>query len=64
MDDATRPMLGWRVGDLYVAYNRPAAKVTLTLPPAGTGKSWYRIANTARSSRPKTTLSHPAASNR
>jgi glycogen operon protein len=47
MNDASRPMLGWRVNDVYVMYNRSTAKVTITLPPAGTGKSWFRVANTA-----------------
>ncbi len=47
MDDATRPFLGWRVNDVYVGYNRSAASVTFTLPPAGTGKAWFRVGNTA-----------------
>ncbi|MGE5186361.1 MAG: alpha-amylase family glycosyl hydrolase [Acidobacteriota bacterium] len=47
MDDATRPVLAWRAGDVYVAYNRSATKVTVTLPAAGAGLAWHRAANTA-----------------
>jgi glycogen operon protein len=59
MDDATRPMLAWRVDDVYVAYNRSAAKVTVTLPPAGTGKSWFRVANTAAWMEPQDNFATP-----
>jgi isoamylase len=53
MDDATRPVLAWRAGGVYVAYNRSANKVTVTLPPAGGGLAWYRAANTAAFMEPQ-----------
>ncbi|MEO8549237.1 MAG: alpha-amylase family glycosyl hydrolase [Kofleriaceae bacterium] len=48
MADATRPILAWRYSEpIYVAYNRGAAKVTITPPAAPAGLTWYRAANTA-----------------
>jgi hypothetical protein len=49
LGDATRPILGWRAGDVYVAYNRGATKVTITLPPG----AWARAANTAAFMEPQ-----------
>jgi glycogen operon protein len=43
MADATWPTLAWRTGNVYVAYNRSANPVTITLP---TGPTWYREADT------------------
>ncbi len=47
--DASRPVLAWwPTGEqVYVIYNRGAAKVTATLPAPPVGTSWYRAANTA-----------------
>jgi isoamylase len=54
MDDATRPVLAWRLdgpslGDdtLYVAYNRSAQPIRITLPPSPTGLAWYRVGDTS-----------------
>jgi len=55
LDDATRPVLAWRLdgaalGDpataIYVAYNRGAQPIAVMLaaPPAGT--AWFRVADT------------------
>jgi glycogen operon protein len=64
MDDATRPVLAWRLdgdalGDsahaIYVAYNRGAQDVQITLP-AGT---WYRVADTGAWMEPQANISAP-----
>ena len=50
LGDATKSIVAWRTADsdpIYVAYNRGAAKVTVTLPAAPAGLAWYRAANTA-----------------
>jgi glycogen operon protein len=49
LGDATKPILAWQTPNepIYVAYNRGANKVTVTLPAAPTGLAWYRAANTA-----------------
>ncbi|MBA3461600.1 MAG: glycogen-debranching protein [Deltaproteobacteria bacterium] len=55
MDDATKAVLAWKLdgaafGDIaaaiYVAYNRGAAGVTVTLPAPPAGLAWYRSADT------------------
>ncbi|MBV8758816.1 MAG: glycogen-debranching protein [Deltaproteobacteria bacterium] len=43
MDDATKPVLAWRIGATYVAYNRSPNPLTITLP---SGPTWYRVADT------------------
>jgi hypothetical protein len=69
MDDATRPVLAWRLdgaslGDaspaLYVAYNRGAAQVQVTLPPSPTG-SWYRVADAGAWMEPQANSAAPGA---
>ncbi|HUJ57450.1 MAG TPA: isoamylase [Kofleriaceae bacterium] len=48
LGDATQPIVMWTAGTTtLVAYNRGAAKLTITLPPAPAGLSWWRAANTA-----------------
>jgi isoamylase len=55
-NDTNNHAIAWRVdgselGDsasaLYMAYNGWSAQVTFTLPWPGTGKSWYRVTDTA-----------------
>jgi glycogen operon protein len=64
MDDAAKPVLAWRLdgaalGDsadaIYVAYNRSAQDVQITLP-AGT---WYRVADTGAWMEPQANISAP-----
>jgi glycogen operon protein len=52
--DASRAVLAWRTGTLYVAYNRGTAQVTVTLPaaPAPAGTGWYRAADTSAGLEP------------
>jgi isoamylase len=66
MDDATRPVLAWRLdgaalGDsadaIYVAYNRSPLAVQVTLP-AGT---WYRVADTGAWMEPQANISAPGS---
>ena len=52
LGDATKSVLAWRTGELYVAYNRGAAQVTLTLPAAPAGTAWYRAADTSAALEP------------
>src|SRR5262249_46846603 len=54
MDDATKPVLGWRLDGtaladqtLYIVYNRSAQALQVTLPPPPAGLTWYRAADTA-----------------
>lgn len=55
MDDASKPVLAWRLdgtalGDpspaLYVIYNRGSTAIAATLPSPPTGTAWYRVADT------------------
>jgi hypothetical protein len=50
--DATKTVLAWRTGDLYVAYNRGTSQVSVTLPPPGAGRAWYRAADTSAGLEP------------
>lgn len=52
LGDATKTVLAWRTGELYVAYNRGTAQVTVTLPGAPAGKAWYRAADTSANLAP------------
>ncbi len=52
LDDASRPVLAWKLAGLgdpaaaiYVAYNRGATAIRITLPPSPTG-TWFRVADT------------------
>jgi len=49
LGDATKPIVAWQMTSepIYVAYNRSPNKVTITLPAAPAGTTWYRAANTA-----------------
>jgi isoamylase len=55
LGDASRAVLGWRTGDVYVAYNRGATKLTITLPPG----TWARAANTAAFMEPQSNFVAP-----
>ncbi|HLL24392.1 MAG TPA: glycogen-debranching protein, partial [Kofleriaceae bacterium] len=70
MDDATKPVLAWRIdgaalGDtspaLYIAYNRGTAMVPVTLPPPPAGLAWYRVADTAAWMEPQANIAPPGA---
>ena len=70
MDDATAPVLAWRLdgaalGDvspaLYVAYNRSTQVVPLTLPPPPAGLAWYRVADTGSWMEPQANSAEPGA---
>lgn len=43
MNNAASPILLWKQGDVLIAYNHSATKVTFTFPPG----TWLRAANTA-----------------
>jgi isoamylase len=66
LDDATRPVLAWRLdgaalGDaspaIYVAYNRGAAPIQISLPPG----TWYRVADTGAWMEPQENSAAPGA---
>jgi isoamylase len=68
MDDATRPVLAWRLdgaalGDvspaIYVAYNRGLALAQVTLPPPPSGLAWYRVADTGAWMEPQANSAAP-----
>jgi isoamylase len=70
MDDATRPVLAWRLdgaalGDvspaIYVAYNRGLALAQVTLPPPPSGLAWYRVADTGAWMEPQANSAAPGA---
>jgi glycogen operon protein len=61
LGDATQPVLAWQVGAIYAAYNKSAAKVTLTLPQPPAGTAWYRAANTAAFMEPQDNFTPPGA---
>ena len=70
MDDATRPVLAWRLdgaalGDaspaIYVAYNRGTQLVAVTLPPPPSGLAWYRVADTGAWMEPQANIAEPGA---
>jgi hypothetical protein len=48
MSSATSAVLAWQTADskIYVAYNRGTADVTVTIPTAPAGLTWYRVADT------------------
>jgi pullulanase/glycogen debranching enzyme len=52
LGDATKSVLAWRTGELYVAYNRGTAQVSVTLPAAPAGKAWYRATDTSSNLEP------------
>jgi glycogen operon protein len=63
MDDATKPVLGWRyLGNdpIYVVYNRSAQAQRITLP-AGT---WLRVADTGAWMEPDANFSAPGSEHR
>jgi isoamylase len=47
LDDANRHFLGWRIGDLYVAWNAWDHAVNLVVPRPVEGRAWHRVADTA-----------------
>ncbi|HEY5922457.1 MAG TPA: isoamylase [Kofleriaceae bacterium] len=54
MDDATKPVLAWRLDGaaladdtLYIVYNRSPQPLRVTLPPPPSGLAWYRAGDTA-----------------
>jgi glycogen operon protein len=59
MADASQPVLAWRQGDVYVAYDRGAQDVAVTLPDPGAGLAWYRAANTAAFMEPQANFVAP-----
>jgi glycogen operon protein len=70
MDDASRPVLAWRLdgaalGDvspaLYVAYNRGTAQIAVTLPPPPAGLAWYRVADTGAWMEPQANIAAPGS---
>ena len=58
LDDATKPVLAWRIGATYVAYNRSPNAVTITLPA---GPTWYRVADTGAWMEPQANSSDPGS---
>ena len=58
MDDATRPVLAWQTGAIYVAYNRSPNQLTITLPA---GPTWYRVGDTGAWMEPQANFSEPGA---
>jgi isoamylase len=58
LGDATRPVLAWSTGAIYVAYNRSPNAVTITLPA---GPTWYRVADTGAWMEPQANSSEPGA---
>ncbi|HEU0031090.1 MAG TPA: alpha-amylase family glycosyl hydrolase [Kofleriaceae bacterium] len=73
MDDATRPVLAWRLdgsalGDpaaaIYVAYNRGTATQALTLPAPPSGTSWFIVGDTGAWLEPKFNLHEPGSETR
>jgi hypothetical protein len=60
MDDATKPVLGWRyLGDdaIYVVYNKSSQAQRITLP-AGT---WLRVADTGAWMEPQSNFAAPGS---
>jgi glycogen operon protein len=57
-DDPGAHFLGWRVGDIYVAYNGAPQALTVTLPP---GTAWRRAADTAAAMEPDANFRAPGA---
>ena len=48
--DVTKTVVAWRIDGadpIYVAYNRGATAVTLTLPTPPAGKAWYLVGDTS-----------------
>nr|HEX4315277.1 alpha-amylase family glycosyl hydrolase [Kofleriaceae bacterium] len=52
LGDATEPVLGWLAGDVYAVYNRGTSPVTVTLPAAPAGTTWYRAGDTSAGLEP------------
>ena len=71
MADASQPVVAWLVDGTHVSgepskaifalYNRSAVKVSVTLPAAPVGTSWYRVANTAAFLETSTNITAPGA---
>jgi glycogen operon protein len=70
MDDASKPVLAWRLdgtalGDpspaIYVIYNRGAQPVVTLLPTPPAGTSWYRVADTGAWMEPQGNFAEPGA---
>jgi glycogen operon protein len=70
LDDATRPVLAWRLdgtalGDpaaaLFVTYNRGATEVATTLPAPPAGTAWYRVADTGAWMEPQANIAAPGS---
>lgn len=68
MDDASKPVLAWRLdgatlGDvspaIYIAYNRGPQAVAVTLPPPPAGLAWYRAADTGAWMEPQANFAAP-----
>ena len=73
LDDASRPVLAWRLdgaalGDaapaLYLAYNRAPQQVALTLPAAPAGTAWHRVADTSAFMEAEANFALPGAEHR
>jgi isoamylase len=47
LDDASRHFLGWRVGDLYVAWNAWSEALNVVIPRPEDGRTWHRVADTS-----------------
>jgi glycogen operon protein len=62
--DATQPVLAWRAGDVYVAYDRGPSAVSATLPSPGAGLAWYRVADTAAWMEPEANFVAPGGEQR
>ncbi len=63
MSGASNPILAWTVGGasdpIYVAYNRGTADVTVTIPTAPGGLTWYRVADTGAWDEPAANIAAP-----
>ena len=70
LDDATKPVLAWRLdgtmlGDpaaaVFVTYNRGPAEIATTLPAPPAGTAWYRVADTGAWMEPQANSSEPGS---
>ncbi|HEY3806718.1 MAG TPA: alpha-amylase family glycosyl hydrolase [Kofleriaceae bacterium] len=65
MATATEPVVAWTVGGtsdpIYVAYDRGAADVTITIPAAPNGLTWYRVADTGAWDEPGANIAAPGS---
>ena len=60
-DDPAEQFLGWRVGEIYVAYNGATATRAATLPALPADRRWWRVADTAAWMEPQANFHAPGA---